>query len=51
MSSAAAGHVVHAPDLYNGKTFTTLADGVASAAGRLRPSIERGRLRRGQLAD
>jgi dienelactone hydrolase len=27
----AAGHVVHAPDLYEGKTFTELADGVAYA--------------------
>ena len=27
----AAGHVVHAPDLYDSKTFTTLADGVRHA--------------------
>ena len=27
----AAGHVVHAPDLYDGKTFTVLADGVSYA--------------------
>ena len=27
----AAGHVVHAPDLYDGKTFTELDDGVAYA--------------------
>jgi dienelactone hydrolase len=27
----AAGHVVHAPDLYDGKTFTELADGVEHA--------------------
>ena len=27
----AAGHVVHAPDLYDGKTFTNLTDGVAYA--------------------
>lgn len=27
----AAGHVVHAPDLYDGKTFTTLDDGVGYA--------------------
>lgn len=27
----AAGHVVHTPDLYDGKTFTDLADGVANA--------------------
>jgi dienelactone hydrolase len=26
-----AGHVVHAPDLYDGKTFTTLDDGVGYA--------------------
>ncbi|MPZ12460.1 MAG: dienelactone hydrolase [Kiloniellaceae bacterium] len=27
----AAGHVVHAPDLYDGKTFTQLADGLSHA--------------------
>lgn len=27
----AAGHVVHAPDLYDGRTFTTLDEGVAHA--------------------
>jgi dienelactone hydrolase len=27
----AAGHTVHAPDLYDGKTFATLDDGVANA--------------------
>ena len=27
----AAGHVVHAPDLYDGKTFTNLSDGVGYA--------------------
>ena len=27
----AAGHVVHTPDLYEGKTFTDLADGVRHA--------------------
>jgi dienelactone hydrolase len=27
----AAGHVVHAPDLYDGKTFTELADGMGYA--------------------
>src|SRR6266540_3574979 len=41
----AAGHVVHAPDLYDGRTFTELADGVAHAEqvgfGAI---IERGRL-------
>jgi dienelactone hydrolase len=34
----AAGHVVHTPDLYDGKTFAELADGVGyaepSASGR-----------------
>jgi dienelactone hydrolase len=41
----AAGHVVHAPDLYDGNTFTELADGVGYAEqvgfGTI---IERGRL-------
>jgi dienelactone hydrolase len=27
----AAGHVVHAPDLYDGETFAELADGVGHA--------------------
>lgn len=27
----AAGHTVHAPDLYDGKTFATLAEGIAHA--------------------
>lgn len=27
-----AGHVVHAPDLYDGKTYATLDDGIAHAA-------------------
>src|SRR3970040_778109 len=41
----AAGHVVHAPDLYDGKTFTELADGVgyAEQVG-FDTIIERGRL-------
>jgi dienelactone hydrolase len=41
----AAGHVVHAPDLYDGKTFTELADGVrhAEEVG-FDTIIERGRL-------
>ncbi len=41
----AAGHVVHAPDLYDGKTFTELADGVgyAEQVG-LDIIIERGRI-------
>lgn len=40
-----AGHVVHAPDLYDGKTFTQLADGVgyAKKVG-FDTIIERGRL-------
>src|SRR5512144_191016 len=41
----AAGHVVHVPDLYEGRTFAALADGVAYAEqvgfGTI---IERGRL-------
>ena len=41
----AAGHVVHTPDLYDGKTFTTLADGIGYAGqvgfGAI---MERGRL-------
>jgi dienelactone hydrolase len=41
----AAGHVVHTPDLYEGKTFTELADGVGHAEqvgfGKI---MERGRL-------
>lgn len=41
----AAGHVVHAPDLYDGKTFTELADGVgyAKEVG-FDTIVERGRL-------
>jgi dienelactone hydrolase len=41
----AAGHVVHAPDLYDGKTFPELADGVgyAEQVG-FDTIIERGRL-------
>ena len=40
----AAGHVVHAPDLYEGKTFTELADGMgyAKQAG-FETIMERGR--------
>jgi dienelactone hydrolase len=41
----AAGHVVHAPDLYEGKTFTELTDGVAYAEQvGFDTIIERGRL-------
>ena len=41
----AAGHVVHAPDLYDGKIFTDLTDGVryAEEVG-FNTIIERGRL-------
>jgi dienelactone hydrolase len=41
----AAGHVVHAPDLYDGKTFTDLRDGVgyAQEVG-FDTIVERGRL-------
>src|SRR6266511_1234894 len=41
----AAGHVVHAPDLYDGKTFAELADGVSYAQQvGFDTIIERGRL-------
>jgi dienelactone hydrolase len=41
----AAGHVVHAPDLYEGKTFTELTDGVAYAEQLgFDTVVERGRL-------
>ena len=41
----ATGHVVHAPDLFEGKTFTDLADGVAHAEEvGFETVIERGRL-------
>ncbi|GAA3105235.1 dienelactone hydrolase family protein [Pseudonocardia yunnanensis] len=41
----AAGHVVHTPDLYEGRTFTELADGVGHAEQVGFPTIiERGRL-------
>ncbi|HEY3071031.1 MAG TPA: dienelactone hydrolase family protein [Gaiellaceae bacterium] len=41
----AAGHVVHAPDLYDGETFTELADGVGYAGQvGFDTIIERGRL-------
>lgn len=40
----AAGHVVHTPDLFDGKTFTTVADGVAHAkALGFSAILERGR--------
>src|SRR5438105_4029796 len=41
----AAGHVVHTPDLYEGKTFTDLADGVRHAEKEIgfNEIIERGR--------
>jgi dienelactone hydrolase len=41
----AAGHVVHTPDLYDGRTFDTLADGMANADEiGFDAIIERGRL-------
>jgi dienelactone hydrolase len=41
----AAGHVVHAPDLYDGETFAELADGVGHAEHvGFDTIIERGRL-------
>lgn len=41
----AAGHVVHAPDLYDGKSFTELTDGVGYAEEiGFDTLIERGRL-------
>ncbi|MGY1773774.1 dienelactone hydrolase family protein [Blastococcus sp. SYSU D00813] len=41
---ADAGHAVHAPDLLDGRTFTTLADGVAYAEGiGFDTVVERGR--------
>jgi dienelactone hydrolase len=41
----AAGHVVHAPDLYDGRTFTTLADGIGHAQQvGFDTILERGRL-------
>ena len=48
----AAGHVVHAPDLYDGKTFTELADGVgyAKEVG-FDTIIERGRFAADGLAN
>ena len=39
-----AGHVVHAPDLYDGRTFTTLSDGVGHAESLgFETILERGR--------
>lgn len=48
----AAGHVVHTPDLYDGKTFSELADGVgyAKQAG-FDTIVERGRLAAASLPD
>jgi dienelactone hydrolase len=48
----AAGHVVHTPDLYEGKTFTNLEDGVgyAKEAG-FDTILERGRLAAEAFAD
>lgn len=48
----AAGHVVHVPDLYQGKTFTELADGVGHAEQvGFETIIERGRLAAEGLPD
>jgi dienelactone hydrolase len=48
----AAGHVVHAPDLYEGKTFTDLTDGVGYAKEVGFGTItERGRLAAESLPD
>jgi dienelactone hydrolase len=48
----AAGHVVHAPDLYEGRTFATLADGVGHAEEvGFDTIIERGRLTADSLPD
>lgn len=47
----AAGHVVHTPDLYEGKTFAILADGVAHAKQvGFDKILERGRLAGERLA-
>ena len=48
----AAGHVVHVPDLYEGKTFAALADGI-DHAGQVgfETIIERGRLAAGGLPE
>jgi dienelactone hydrolase len=49
----AAGHVVHAPDLYEGKTFTDLTDGVRHAEEEVGfdTIIERGRLAADSLSN
>jgi dienelactone hydrolase len=48
----AAGHLVHTPDLYEGKTFTELADGIAYAEQvGFETVIERGRLAAESLPD
>ena len=48
----AAGHVVHAPDLYEGRTFATLADGVGHAEEvGFDTIIERGRVAAEPLPD
>jgi dienelactone hydrolase len=48
----AAGHVVHAPDLYEGRTFATLADGVGHAEEvGFDTIVERGRLAAEPLPD
>jgi dienelactone hydrolase len=48
----AAGHVVHTPDLFDGKTFTELLDGLAYADRiGFETVIERGRLAAGSLPE
>jgi dienelactone hydrolase len=48
----AAGHVVHAPDLYDGKTFTDRDEGMAYAREvGFDAIVERGRLAAGSLPD
>ena len=48
----AAGHVVHVPDLYEGRTFAALADGIGHAGQvGFDTIIERGRLAAGGLPE
>lgn len=47
-----AGHVVHLPDLFDGKTFATIEDGVAYAEGiGIETVIERGAVAARELRD
>lgn len=36
----AAGHTVHTPDLYGGRTFSSIEDGAAYASGEGRPDLD-----------